>query len=181
MHTCVGNLTIIGSDNGLSPGQCQAIIWTNTGILLIGPLGTNFSEILIEIYAFENALWKMVAISSRPQCVNSLRLGDILASGNNTGRSFIGSVNSWASDTIWWQGYVSKLAQVMTFCLMAPGHYLDQFWLLVSEVLWRLPYRIFTVSAGDTIRIVSLKIVLGNKPLPEPKLADWWTVGNYQE
>ena len=42
-------LSIIGSDNGLSPGRRQAIIWTNAGILLIEPLGTNFSEILIEI------------------------------------------------------------------------------------------------------------------------------------
>ena len=48
-HICVGNLTIIGPDNGLSPGRRQAIIWTNDWILLIGPLGTNFSEILIEI------------------------------------------------------------------------------------------------------------------------------------
>ena len=51
-HICVGNLTIIGSDNGLSPGRHQAINWTNVGILLIGPLGTNFSEILIEINTF---------------------------------------------------------------------------------------------------------------------------------
>ena len=51
-HICVSKLTIIGSDNGSSPGQCQAIIWTNAGILLTGPLGTNFSEILIEIYTF---------------------------------------------------------------------------------------------------------------------------------
>ena len=51
-HICVGKLTIIGSDNGLSPGRRQAIIWTNDGILLIGPLGTNFSEILIEIHTF---------------------------------------------------------------------------------------------------------------------------------
>ena len=51
-HICVCKLTIIGSDNGLSPGRCQAIIWTNGGILLIGPLGTNFSEILIKIYSF---------------------------------------------------------------------------------------------------------------------------------
>ena len=51
-HICVGNLTIIGSDDGLSPGRRQAIIWTNAGILLIGPLGTNFNEILIEIYTF---------------------------------------------------------------------------------------------------------------------------------
>ena len=51
-HIYVGNLTIIGSDNGLSPGRLQAIIWTNDGILLIGPLGTNFSEILIGIHKF---------------------------------------------------------------------------------------------------------------------------------
>ena len=51
-HICVGNLTIIGSDNGLSSGRRQAIIWTNVGILLIAPLGTNFSELLIEIQTF---------------------------------------------------------------------------------------------------------------------------------
>ena len=49
---CISKLTIIGSDNGLLPGRRQAIIWTNAGILLIGPLGTNFSEILIEIHTF---------------------------------------------------------------------------------------------------------------------------------
>ena len=47
-HICIGNLTIIGSDNGLSPGRRQAITWTNAGILLIGPLGTNLSEIFME-------------------------------------------------------------------------------------------------------------------------------------
>ena len=46
------NYTITGSDNGLSPGGRQAIIWTNAGILLIGPLATNFSEIVIEIHTF---------------------------------------------------------------------------------------------------------------------------------
>ena len=51
-HICVGKLTTVGSDNGLSPGRRQAVIWTNAGILLIGPLGTNFSEILIGIQTF---------------------------------------------------------------------------------------------------------------------------------
>ena len=46
---CVSKLTTIGSDNGLSPGRRQAIIWTNAGILLIGPFGINLSELLIEI------------------------------------------------------------------------------------------------------------------------------------
>ena len=36
------NLAIIGSDNGLSPDWHQAISQTSAGILLIGPLGTNF-------------------------------------------------------------------------------------------------------------------------------------------
>ena len=49
---CVSKLNIIGSDNGLSPGRRQAIILTNAGTLLFGPLGTNFSEILIEIQTF---------------------------------------------------------------------------------------------------------------------------------
>ena len=52
MHICVNELTIIGSDNGLSPDRRQAIIWTIDEILWIGPLGTKISEILIEIQTF---------------------------------------------------------------------------------------------------------------------------------
>ena len=59
-HICVVELAIIDSDNGLSPGRRQPIIWTNAGILLIGPLGTNFREILIEIllFSFKKCVWK---------------------------------------------------------------------------------------------------------------------------
>ena len=52
MHIYISKLTIVGSDNGLSPGLCQAIIWTNDGILLIRTLVTKFSEILIKIYTY---------------------------------------------------------------------------------------------------------------------------------
>ena len=51
-HICVSKLTIIGSDNGLSPVRRQTIIWTNAGILLIGTLERNVSVILSEIPAF---------------------------------------------------------------------------------------------------------------------------------
>ena len=68
-HKCVGKLTIIGSDNGLSHGRRQAIIWTNAGILLFGNLGSNFSEILLEFDTFSSkkmhlkmSVWKMAAI-----------------------------------------------------------------------------------------------------------------------
>ena len=51
-HICVRKPATIGSDNGLSPGRRQAIIWIKAGIILIGLLGINFSEIFIEIYTF---------------------------------------------------------------------------------------------------------------------------------
>ena len=51
-HICVGSLTVIGSDNALPPGRRRAIIWTNTEILLFGPLATKPSEIIKEIPIF---------------------------------------------------------------------------------------------------------------------------------
>ena len=70
-HICVGKLTITVSDNGLSPGRRQAIIWTNAGISLIGPLGTNLSEISIEIYIFSSMKMHLELSSGiwRPFCL----------------------------------------------------------------------------------------------------------------
>ena len=70
MHKCVGNLTIIGLDNGLLPGRCQAIIWTNARILLSGPLGTSFNEILIKIctFSFKKVHLKVLSAKWQPFC-----------------------------------------------------------------------------------------------------------------
>ena len=69
-HICVGKLSIIGSDNGLSHSRRQAIIWTNAGILLIGTMGKNFSEIAIQIYtfSFKKMHLKMSSGKWRPFC-----------------------------------------------------------------------------------------------------------------
>ena len=68
---CVSKFTIIGSDNGLSPIRRQAIIWTKAGILLIRTLGTNFSEIEIQIQTFSNKKMhlKMSPGKCRPFCL----------------------------------------------------------------------------------------------------------------
>ena len=87
-HICVSDLTSIGSDNGLSSGRRQAIIrnnadnglartrrqaiiWTNAGILLIRPLGTNFSEFLVEIliFSFKKLRLKVSSVKRRPFCL----------------------------------------------------------------------------------------------------------------
>ena len=80
-HICVSKLTIIGSDNGLSPWWRQAIIWTNDGILLIRTLGTNFSEILSEIHSFSfkkmhlkmsSAKWRLFCLGLNELTVENL-------------------------------------------------------------------------------------------------------------
>ena len=84
-HICVSKLTIIGSDNGLSPDRRQAIIWTNAGLLFIGPLGTN-SEILIEILtsSFKNMHLKVPSAKRRIFCLGLSVLIKILLPRSNS-------------------------------------------------------------------------------------------------
>ena len=71
-HVYASKRTIIGSDDGLLPDRHQAILWTNAGILLIGPLGTkNFYETLISIptFSFNKTHLKMSSGKWRPSCL----------------------------------------------------------------------------------------------------------------
>ena len=70
-HICVGFLTNIGSDNGLSPVRRQAIIWTNAGLSSIAPLGTNFRKIFAEIitFLFKEMYLKVSSAKWRPLCL----------------------------------------------------------------------------------------------------------------
>ena len=92
-HICVSTLTIIGSDNGLSPDRRQTIVWTNAGLLLIGLWGTNFSEILIEILAssFKKMRFKVTSAKRRPFCLGL----DVLKSSL---LSWVSGVIDWTSD-----------------------------------------------------------------------------------
>ena len=80
-HKYVSKVTIIGSDNGLSPDRHKANIRTNAGRLLIRPLGTNFSEILIEIliFSFKKMRLKVSSAKRRTFCLglNELKVMSI--------------------------------------------------------------------------------------------------------
>ena len=109
MHICVSRLTVTGSDNGLSPGRCQAIIWTNDGILLIGPLGTNLGENLIEIltFSFTKMRLKVSSVKWRPFCLGLNALSLI------------------------WRILSAKIQHYLRLWLgtkQATGHYLNQWW-----------------------------------------------------
>ena len=122
MHTCISRLTIIGSDNVLLPGWCQAIIWTNAGILLIGPLRTNFSQILIriQIFSFKKMHLKMDSAKWRPFCLGLNVLSDLVwwchdRSGVRTCNAHL----SHCSLTYWWHflktfsGAISSMKNVV--------------------------------------------------------------------
>ena len=96
-HICVGNLTIIDSDNGLSPGRRQAIIETNVGILLIGTLGTNFSEICIEMYifSFKKMHLKVSFGKWRPFCLGL----NVMKVRPHKDKIFIQAIHIWESVT----------------------------------------------------------------------------------
>ena len=98
-HICVGNLNIIGSDNALSPDWHQAIIWTNAGISLIGPLGTNFSAIVVEIYtfSFKKMHLKMLSWKWRPFC-----LGLSVLTHWNLGMHIIQCIMWWLVQVMAW-------------------------------------------------------------------------------
>ena len=127
MHICVGKLTIIGSDNGLSHGRRQAIIWTNAGILLIWSSGTNFSEILTEIHTFSfkkmflNVVRKMAAILSLPPWAITSRTQ--LYNGNQQSRSWqrAFSISQKASDCKTLQSLEGTRARLNIKCFPGMG------------------------------------------------------------
>ena len=79
-HICDRQLTNIGSGHGLSPGRRQAIIWTNARMLLIGPLGANFSEISIgtQTFSFKKRHLKMSSAKWRPVGSASMSYQNVL-------------------------------------------------------------------------------------------------------
>ena len=136
-HICLAKLTIIGSDNGLSPGRRQAIIWTNVGILLIAPLGTNFSEILSEIHSisFRKMHLKMASAKWRPFCLGLNVLNKSISSWN------LSMLYKWTRPPEAWvmASHLTKIyigltvGQFMTCHLCALSHYRNQYWFIVNS------------------------------------------------
>ena len=62
---------------------------------------------------------------------------------------FGATVFLWPSITIWRQRSGSTLAQGMVCCLVAPSHYLNQCWLIISKVLWHLSEGIIMRRSED--------------------------------
>ena len=92
------------------------------------------------------------------------------------------SLNSlWPSDIKWRQGSRSTLAQVMACCLMAPSHYLNQCWLIISKVQRLSSEGNFTKDASATpITQISLKDYLSKISFKSPR-GQWVNINLYME
>ena len=154
-HICVSKQTIIVSDNGLSPGRCQAIIWTNAGILLIGLLGINSSEILIEIYTFSKMHLKMSYGKWLPFC---LGLNVLI----NNAYSF----RAWRC--CMGQGTWSLLAQLMLLSPVQPNRQQAIVWTNSDPVYWRINA---TVSLSELSKLTYWGLVT---PYGDRDLGQQW-------
>ena len=134
-HICVSNLAIIGSDNGLSPGRRQAIIWTNAGILLIGPIGTNFCENWIEIPTFSFTKMRLKVSSAKWR---SFRLGlnVLIVFCIHMGWSFcIMLFETDFTATMWWITAVELLMYTNVRAMKRSGNTCIVIWVFIY-LLW---------------------------------------------
>ena len=117
-HICVSRITNIGSDNGLSPGRRQAIIWTNVGILLIRTLGTNFSEILSEIhtFSFKKMHLKMSSAKWRPFCLGLNVLTNLNYRRKPPSNWSPGRFRQRCVDTSWWRHHMEMVSALLALC-----------------------------------------------------------------
>ena len=92
--------------------------------------------IFIVSYMYEIFIENMQCLfRTQVRCWNKAHCANLVHSRWSV--AFRCAVNSlWLSDTTWWCRSGSTLAQVMACCLTAPSHYLNQCWLIISEVLW---------------------------------------------
>ena len=146
MHICAGKLTIIVSDNGLSPGWRQPIIWTNAGILLFGPLGTNISEILLEIhtFSFKKMHLKMSSAKRRP-----FRLGlNVLINANTNIMGNMSNVKAiWPQPSTLWPltlmigsfSIKSHTNNIHTIKIFIQWFNIKFYWLHIYEILHLAP------------------------------------------
>ena len=74
---------------------------------------------------------------------------DLVHIGSDNGNRQTSLINSLRPCDVWWQRSGSTLAQVMAWCLTAPSHYLNQCWLITSEVLLHSPEGSFTGNTED--------------------------------
>ena len=146
-------------------GQCQAIIWTNAEILLIGCLETNFSEILIEIYtfSFRQMLLKMLYGKWQPFCLrpNVLQCDPIITLPrffkNAYYTHFITHLRKWDRKCLFWN-FIQLSAvnavqynKIFYMALYWLKHNINQSVNSYPKILWEFRWKLTILQRHRTI------------------------------
>ena len=136
------NKTFFGSGNGLSSIWCQVIIWASACWLGICNKSLwNCNHFTQEIHLISSANGDQFVSAPICSLVNHSLID--IPDDEDDAQSLIFN-RLWPSDAIWRQRTGSPLSQAMVCCLMAPSHYLNQCWIIISEVFWHSPEDNFT-------------------------------------
>ena len=142
MYISISELSIIGSDNGLSPGRRQATIWTNTiwtNIVNWTP-GNKFQLNIIEIhiFSFKKMHLKRSSAKRRPFCLglNVLRTQPHLHDSTHIDHAIDLQTSNLTHCGLVMPYGDRDLGQHWLRCLTATSHYLNQCWLIISDVQW---------------------------------------------
>ena len=181
-HICVSKLPIIDSDNGLSPGWRQAITWTNGGILLTGPLGTNLSEILSKIHTFSFKKMHLKTLSAkwRPFCLglNVLNCNPVISVehvslSNFTQMLLFLSLTYGIKMKLKWLLFAEFGVLHVTYFFCHLLHYVESCWNMLFKEMWHTDG-----AVGSAVAIT--RLILGLCPANErrhykvtPSLIGW--------
>ena len=131
---------VITSSGNFCMFICSLFDTRPLSVLIIGPLGTNFTQIWIKIqFPFQihvTIIYKMVAILFRPQCVNSLAPGTFEWNFKWVIFMINSVIDGWCISgkiALRWESLdlsddKSTLVQVVAWCRQAASHYLSQCW-----------------------------------------------------
>ena len=145
---CLSKLTIIGSDNGLWPGQRESIVWTSAGILLIGPSGINLSEILVKIltFSFQKLHLKMSSVKWRPFCLGfnvlTLYMLNWIQETQIYTQAFCiipqqsNGLGHWNKSLMQTRTCLYLHALLMTWWCKEPGHQQAWYWISLYRIFW---------------------------------------------
>ena len=164
---CLRKLTIIGSDNDLSSGRRQAIIWTSVGILSIRPWVTYFNEILFGIrkFSFKKMPLKISSAKWRPFCLSLNVLTYEINSGHRS------CCNVWYLPEMHHNSNLAKYRSSIAFISFAQSSWC---WLCILQYVHAFAYTVglilnyrtmfCTCKAGNGFRLSNNRVKIQWSP-----------------
>ena len=139
----------MGSANDWRHFFCNVVTQLDWAHIQDDPWVLSFIVTGVPLIVLINRPWFVFCVQHTILYVANQTLNSIFQ-GNLSEFSFLDLNSLWPSNAIRRQGTDSTLAQVMACWLIAPSHYLNVCWLIISEVPWHSSQGIIMRRSEDT-------------------------------